>query len=89
MRVLIVGADRLGNIPEKLYKEGVQEIIHWDGRKKSFFNKDIPKNIDSVILFCDFLNHRMMYNIKRQAKAVNIPIVFKKRSLTHKAVVML
>ena len=85
MAILIVGADRLGNIPEKLHSEGAQEIIHWNGRKKSFQTKTIPKNVDTIILLCDFLNHRLMYNIKRQAKAVNIPIIFSKRSVTYKA----
>jgi hypothetical protein len=84
MAILIVGADRLGNIPEKLHSEGVQEIIHWSGRKKSFQTKTIPKNVNTIILFCDFLNHSLMYNIKRQAKAVRIPIIFSKRSMTYR-----
>jgi len=85
MTILIVGADRLGNIPEQLHKEGIEEIIHWSGRKKSDLIKTIPKKVDSIILFCDFINHRLMNNIKRQAKAFNIPIVFSKRSMTYRA----
>jgi hypothetical protein len=80
--VLIVGADRLGRIPNKLHKDGFKKIIHWNGRNKSFQNKSIPKNVDMVILFWDFLNHNLMNNIKRQAKATGIPITFSRRSLT-------
>lgn len=85
MTVLLVGADRLGNIPVKLQKEGAEEIIHWSGRSKSYLNKTIPKKVDMVILFWDFLNHNLMSNIKQQAKAAGIPVVFSKRSLICKA----
>ncbi|NLU48981.1 MAG: DUF2325 domain-containing protein [Syntrophomonadaceae bacterium] len=85
MTVLVIGADRLGNIPRALLEKGAKRIIHWSGRNKSFHTRIIPKNVDVIILFCDFLNHALMYSVKRQAKATGIPIVFKKRSLTHKA----
>jgi hypothetical protein len=84
--ILIVGADRLGNIPVKLYEEGAKEIIHWSGRNKSLLTKEIPRKVDKIIIFCDFLNHRLMQHVRQQAKIVNIPIVYKKRSITHKAV---
>ncbi|MHB8171787.1 MAG: hypothetical protein ACYDG6_09620 [Thermincolia bacterium] len=35
MKVLIIGADRLGDIPGQLRAKGVTEIIHWDGRSKA------------------------------------------------------
>lgn len=81
MTVLIVGGDRLGNIPANLYEEGFKEIIHWSGRTKSFQNKVIPKKISKIVLFYNFLNHNLMQNIKRQAKENNIPIVYSKRAL--------
>lgn len=85
MAILIVGADRLGNIPLHLHKAGAEEIIHWNGRKAVYQTKNIPKHVDQIILFCDFINHRLMYNIKRQAKALSIPIIFSKRSMTYRA----
>jgi len=85
MTVLVVGADRLGNIPSRLQEEGAEEIIHWTGRRKYFLNKTIPKKVDMVIIFWDFLNHNLMTKIKQQAKAAGIPVVFQKRSLVSKA----
>lgn len=82
MTVLIVGADRLGNITQKLNKEGVNNIIHWTGRSKSFSKKAIPKNVERIIIFYDFLNHNLMHNVKRQAKENGIPIIYNKRALT-------
>lgn len=84
MTVLIAGADRLGNIPRELYTEGAKEIIHWTGRRKSYWNKVIPKNIDKVIVYCDFINHNFMHNIKRQAKENGIPVVYCKRAIPRK-----
>lgn len=80
MNILIVGGDRLGNIPKSLYDEGVQEIIHWVGRSKSFFNRSIPSNIDKIVILCDFVSHNIMHNVKKQAKAQKIPIIFSKRN---------
>ena len=85
MTVLVVGADRLGNIPGKLQEEGAEEIIHWTGRHKCFLNKTLPKKVDRVIIFWDFLNHNLMANIKQQAKAAGIPVIFSRRSLVCKA----
>ncbi|HWQ70769.1 MAG TPA: DUF2325 domain-containing protein [Desulfitobacteriaceae bacterium] len=80
MRVLLVGADRLGNIPKKLEQEGFEEIIHWTGRNKSFRNKNVPKNIKRVIVFYNYINHGTMNSVKRQAKASGIPIIYGKLS---------
>jgi hypothetical protein len=77
-----VGADRLGKIPVQLSEKGYSEIIHWTGRSKSYLNKSIPKEVDVIILFWDFLNHNLMQQVKRQAKAQGIPLVFSKRNIT-------
>jgi hypothetical protein len=72
---LVVGADRLGTIPMRLAEEGVQ-IIHWRGRNNSFKTKAIPIDVDMVILYWDFVNHPLMQNVKKQAKARGIPLIF-------------
>ena len=81
MTVLIVGGDRLGNIPKELRKDGVNEVIHWTGRAKSFCNKEVPKNVDWVIVLYDFTNHVLMNSVKRQAKMKKIPISFGRRTV--------
>ena len=72
---LVVGADRLGTIPIRLAKEGVQ-IIHWRGRNNSFKTKTIPADVDMIILYWDYVNHPLMQNVKKQAKARGIPLIF-------------
>ncbi|GAB6151404.1 DUF2325 domain-containing protein [Desulfosporosinus burensis] len=82
MKVLVVGADRLGKIPLVLRQEGVEEIIHWSGRNKSSCKKVVPKNIEKVIVFCDYINHNTMSSVKRQAKVIGIPVIYSKRALS-------
>ncbi len=84
MTVLIVGADRLGNIYDQLHKEGADEIIHWKGRCSSCEKKYvIPKNVQKVIVFCDFINHNLMGHIKKQAKRSGVPILYTRRAVSH------
>lgn len=80
--VLIVGADRLGNIQEELSREGAREIIHWTGRCKTCAAKCIPKRVEKVVVFCDFINHALMGSIKKQAKRSGIPVIYCRRALS-------
>jgi hypothetical protein len=82
MKILLLGADRLGNIFDRFQLEGATEIIHWSGRCASCKHKCLPKKVEKVIIFCDFINHMAMENIKKQAKKNNIPIIYCKRSLS-------
>lgn len=81
MTALLIGADRLGNIPDELERVGFENLIHWSGRKKQCRVKTIPQNVDVVLMFSDYLNHCLMYEMKKQAKARKIPMLFCKRSL--------
>lgn len=82
MSALIVGADRLGNIPRLLEDYGIDEFIHWKGRKKGMRTKDIPQNIDMVIILYDFIEHRLTERIKEESRLMNIPCIFSKRSVS-------
>jgi hypothetical protein len=81
MSALIIGADKLGNIPEFLQSQGVNEYIHWDGRKKGMRNMDIPENVEMVICLYDFLEHRLTDRVKKITKERHIPCVFARRSV--------
>ena len=82
MAALIIGADKLGNIPEFLHNQGVSEIIHWDGRKKGMRKMDIPEDIGMVICLYDFLEHRLTERVKKVTKDRDIPCVFARRSIS-------
>lgn len=80
MTALIVGGDRLGKIPKVLNDKGIEDYIHWSGRKKYMYNKEIPANVDMVIVLCDFINHNTAGLIKKMTKSLNIPCIYSKRS---------
>ena len=79
MTVLLVGADRLGNMPKELEDQGASKIIHWSGRKER--NKDIPLHVDMILVVHDYVNHALMDSVKGQAKRRRLPIVFAKRGV--------
>lgn len=80
MTALIVGADKLGNIPQTLSENGINNYIHWEGRKKGFRNKKIPTNIDMIIVLYDYIEHNLTKLIKEHSKSMNIPCIFSKRA---------
>lgn len=82
MTVLIVGADKLGNLPQELEKHGCQEVIHWNCRNPTARKKEIPKKVDMVVVFHDYIGHEMMNSIKEKAKKQRLPMVFSKRSVS-------
>lgn len=79
MTVLLIGADRLGNMPKELEDHGAREIIHWSGRKER--NREIPRHVDMVLVVHDYVNHALMYSVKGQAKRRRLPIIFAKRGV--------
>ncbi len=79
MTVLLVGADKLGNMPKELEDRGASEIIHWTGRKGR--NREIPRHVDMVLVVHDYVNHALMDSVKGQAKRRQLPIIFAKRGV--------
>lgn len=82
MTALIVGGDKLGNIPQTLSENGVDKYIHWSGRKKGMRNKKIPTDTDLVIILYDFVEHNLTKLIKNQTKLMSIPCIYSKRATT-------
>lgn len=78
--LMIVGADHLGNIPEKLMNIGVTNVIHMDGRKVNMIKRNIPDYVDVVLVLTDYINHNLAKVIKQKAKSQDVPAYFVKRS---------
>lgn len=78
--LLIVGADRLGKIQDKLMSIGFDEVLHINGRKGQMVKRDIPVKISCILVLTDFVNHNLSTVIKERAKSQSIPIYYAKRS---------
>lgn len=78
--LLIVGADHLGVIPNKLTSVGFKEVVHLNGRKVQMVKKELSEKISCILVLTDYVNHNLSTVIKKQAKSQCIPIYYAKRS---------
>ena len=82
MNAMLVGADRLGNIPDRLATFGITITRHVSGRNAAHQRRlpTLPKDIDLLILFTDFLGHNVMKSFRSQAQADGVQVVACRRS---------
>lgn len=79
--MLIVGADDLGLIGDKLKECGVTDICHVTGRNCSHRKVcPISQSVQFVLILTDYINHSTARNFKKAAKSRGIPLVCAKRS---------
>ncbi|WP_416148224.1 DUF2325 domain-containing protein [Salipaludibacillus sp. HK11] len=78
--LLIYGGDQLGAIPKHLENIGFDNIVHIDGKKTRTIKKEIPENIDLILILTDFINHNLAKKIKGRAEKRKIPICYSRRS---------
>jgi len=79
---MLVGADRLGSIPDRLAAFGITITRHVSGRNAMDQRRvpALPKNIDLLILFTDFLGHNVMRSFRSQAQADGVNVVACRRA---------
>lgn len=84
MNCVVVGADRLGNIPEVLETMGIRIAGHISGRAASHQRQAaaLPSNTQLLILFTDFLNHNAMRSYRNRAQQQGIRILACRRSIS-------
>jgi len=84
MNCVVVGADRLGSIPEVLETMGIRISSHITGRAASHQRQAValPSNTDLLILFTDFLSHNVMRSYRGRAQAQGIRILACRRSVS-------
>lgn len=83
MDAVLVGADRLGNIPDVLAEFGLKIRHHITGRdpKHQRQAQRLPGGTDVVILFTDFLGHNVMKAFREAARESGVPVVACRRSV--------
>lgn len=83
MNALIVGADRLGNIPDVLAQFGIRIAAHVSGRDTTHQRRSVPlpAGVQMVILFTDFLGHNVMQRFREAASREGVMFVCCRRSV--------
>ena len=83
MDALLVGADRLGNIPDVLGQFGIRIASHVSGRDSAHQRRSasLPAGVGIVILFTDFLGHNVMQRFREAASREGVNFVCCRRSV--------
>lgn len=83
VRALVVGADRLGNIPDLLLQHNIAIRHHISGREPSHQKKtpSLPSGTELVILLTDFLGHNVMKAFRVAAQRAGIRVMACRRSV--------
>jgi hypothetical protein len=84
MDATVVGADRLGNIPQVLKEHGIDICRHISGRDAADQRRvaALPRGTQLLILFTDFLNHNAMRGFRRAAQDQGVPVLACRRSVS-------
>lgn len=84
MDATVVGADRLGNIPQVLKAYGIEIRRHISGRDAVDQRRvaSLPRGTQLLILFTDFLNHNAMRGFRRAAQDQGVPVLACRRSVS-------
>ena len=80
---VVVGADRLGNIPDLLKIHNISIKHHISGRDPAHQKKtlQLPSGTDLLILLTDFLGHNVMKTFRAAATKSGIRVVACRRSV--------
>ena len=80
---VVVGADRLGNIPDLLKGHNISIKHHISGRDPSHQKKtlQLPSGTDLLILLTDFLGHNVMKTFRAAAQRSGVKVLACRRSV--------
>ncbi|OZI30408.1 hypothetical protein CAL29_20460 [Bordetella genomosp. 10] len=83
LSAVVVGADRLGNIPDLLKGHNISITHHISGRDPSHQKRglSLPTGTQLVILLTDFLGHNVMKTFRHSAQRAGIKVVACRRSV--------
>ncbi len=83
LNAVIVGADRLGNIPDLLGSHNIRIIHHISGRDPSHQRRALrlPSGTELVILLTDFLGHNVMKSFRQAAQRSGAKVMACRRSV--------
>ncbi|HUH59286.1 MAG TPA: DUF2325 domain-containing protein [Candidimonas sp.] len=83
VNAVVVGADRLGNIPDLLKGHNISIHRHISGRDPAHQKKTpmLPSGTELLILLTDFLGHNVMKTFRAAAQRSGIRVVACRRSV--------
>ena len=80
MAALVVGGDNIESLRDELQAQGIVKITHWTGRKHGDKHYVIPRNVELIVVLVNFVNHSLSTKVKKEAKRLNLPVIFSRNS---------
>ena len=80
MATLVIGGDHIESIKRTLHTFGLDEVVHWGGRKPADTRRTIPDRVRLVVVVTDQLSHSMLYSSTINAQRRGLPIIYTRRS---------
>lgn len=80
MTLLIAGGDSTTSFSRAAQVWGVQQIVHWSGRKPRDLRRRIPRETRAVVIVLDHISHGLAVKVRREAKRLGIPVLYRGRS---------
>lgn len=83
LSAVVVGADRLGNIPEVLRGHNIAIMQHISGRDPAHQKRTLklPSGTQLLILLTDFLGHNVMKTFRAAAQRSGVRVLVCRRSV--------
>ncbi|MEO6985842.1 MAG: DUF2325 domain-containing protein [Paralcaligenes sp.] len=83
VNAVVVGADRLGNIPDLLKERNITIRQHISGREPAHQKKTptLPSGTELLILLTDFLGHNVMKTFRAAAQRSGVRVMACRRSV--------
>lgn len=80
MAALVVGGDNIESVRNELQAQGIRQVTHWAGRKHGDKRYVIPRDVELVVVLVNYVNHSLSTKVKREAKRLNLPVIFSRNS---------
>jgi hypothetical protein len=80
MAALVVGGDNIESLRDELQAQGIAQVTHWNGRKHGDKHYVIPRNVELIVVLVNFVNHSLSTKVKKEAKRLNLPVIFSRNS---------
>jgi|GEM_PF-732262 hypothetical protein len=80
MTTLVIGGDHIDKIRRELAEYGLEDVVHWGGRKPAHTRREIPSRVQLVVMVTDQLSHNMLYSSTLKATRLGLPIIYSRRS---------
>lgn len=80
MAALVVGGDNIESLREELHAQGIQQVMHWTGRKYGEKHNLIPRNVELVVVLVNYVNHSLSSRVKKDAKRLKLPVINSRNS---------